>query len=265
MGSSGAAREGEVISHWGQAKEAAPSPFATRKPASRPSIWSSGIKNCEKTYLTSSTGPPGIPAHTWTNRKGYANAERAVWAACPTLFLSLSLSHLLSVPPTLFLPLLQPFNRAPLPPGRVTFEKRVFGFFRDDQRAPQKTEGVGRWPANAVCWKWVKALAGHTCVQSRVQRLWKNETRRFLAISRIWRIILAKCEMTFRVVLDNSSKSSRNEKQLARRDAKIHVSRRKVREDVVEIQVSVKLAPPRAIDFKVSFQVRNSAALSSFR
>lgn len=51
----------------------------------------------------------------------------------------------------------------------------------------------------------------------------------------------------------------------ARRDAKIHVSRRKVRDDVVEIQVSVKLAPPRAIDFKVSFRVRNSAALSSFR
>jgi len=32
-------------------------PFATRKPAGRPGIWSSGIKKCEKTNLTSSTAP----------------------------------------------------------------------------------------------------------------------------------------------------------------------------------------------------------------
>lgn len=53
----GLPEKGEVISlRSGQRSGALP--FATRKPAGQPGIWSSEIKKCEKTYLTSSPRPP---------------------------------------------------------------------------------------------------------------------------------------------------------------------------------------------------------------
>lgn len=116
--------------------------------AARPGIWSSGIKKCEKTYLTSSPAPWHTGAHVDSSRKGYANAKRAVWklflllSLPPPLYLSLSLSFSLSfIPSSWFsssstpLPLVLP-QKPRSTPGRVTFEERVSGFFRRDQRVP---------------------------------------------------------------------------------------------------------------------------------
>lgn len=89
-------REGEVISHWGQAKGAAPFPLLR---ASRQAGRASGHRELKsaKKLTWPVLRPPGIPAYTWTNRKGYANAERAVWAAHPTLSSPLFSSASLSV------------------------------------------------------------------------------------------------------------------------------------------------------------------------
>lgn len=75
--------------------------------AARPGIWSSGIKKCEKTYLTSSPAPWHTGAHVDSSRKGYANAERAVWKLFLLLSLppslSRSLTHSLSLTLSLYL------------------------------------------------------------------------------------------------------------------------------------------------------------------
>lgn len=120
--------------------------------ATEPGIWSSGIKKCEKTYLTSSPAPWHTRCtHVDTRSalaKGYANAERAVWKLFSSLPLSFSRPFLLSCvsssfynPPSPPRPpphpaAFGPSTKATHTPGRVTFEKRVSGFFRCDQRAP---------------------------------------------------------------------------------------------------------------------------------
>lgn len=90
--------------------------------AARPGIWSSGIKKCEKTYLTSSPAPWHTGAHVDSSRKGYANAKRAVWK----LFLLLSLPPpSISLSRSLSLYLLSLLHGSPrlLPPSLWSFHK----------------------------------------------------------------------------------------------------------------------------------------------
>lgn len=86
-----------------------------------------------------------------------------------------------------------PFGRAPLLPGRVTFEKRVFGFFRDDQRlCTQAEEGWGM--AGSHIEGGLEPLPCWTCTYSLAFNVYERTNTTFVDLTYVLKCKLTSCE-----------------------------------------------------------------------